>query len=55
MLAQFFPPSMQTGDIDSGAFGIVQPSDIARAICYLLSDQSAPVSGVNVPVGPGAP
>ena len=55
MLAQFFPPEAQGAAIDTGAFGIVQPTDIAQAIIWLLSSESSQVAGVNLAVGPGAP
>jgi hypothetical protein len=55
MLAKFFPAHMQDGNMDTGGFGIVQPSDIAQAICWLLSEESSQISRVNLPVGPGAP
>lgn len=55
MLVQFFPPEMQGADIDTAGFGIVQPSDIAQAATWLLGDESSQISGVNIPVGPGAP
>lgn len=55
MLAQFFPPEAQGADIDTAGFGIVQPTDIAQAILWLLSSESSQVAGVNLAVGPGAP
>jgi len=55
MLAQFFPPGAPTDAIDTAGFGIVQPTDIAKAIIWLLSDDSSQVAGVNLAVGPGAP
>lgn len=55
MLAQFFPPEMQGGDMDTQGFTVVQPSEIGQAVCWLLSGESNQVAGVNLPVGPGAP
>lgn len=34
---------------------MLDPSDIARAIVFLLSDQSLHINGVNLPVGEGMP
>ncbi|KAI9744900.1 MAG: hypothetical protein M1818_001825 [Claussenomyces sp. TS43310] len=54
MLSQFFAPEA-AGAIDTQGFGLVQPTDIAQAVVWLLSDESSQISGVNLPVGPGAP
>jgi len=55
MLAQFFAPQEQGAPVDTQGWQLVQPEDIARAAAWLLSEQSTQVSGVNIPVGPGAP
>jgi len=34
---------------------LIQPIDIAKAIVYLLSEESSHISGINLPVGSGAP
>jgi len=56
MLTQFFTaPKEGEPPMDTGAFQIVDASDIARTVVYLLSEESAHIAGVNIPVGPGAP
>jgi len=55
MLAQFFGQDPSSGEMDTSGWDVVEPSDIARAIVYLLSDDSLQIAGVNIPVGPGAP
>lgn len=54
MMAQFFPEGPREG-LDLTGMNLIEPSDIARAIVYLLSDESEHISGVNLPVGSGAP
>jgi len=56
MLSQFFaspPPEGQP--MDTAGFQLVEADDIARCIEWLLSENSAQVSGVNVPVGSSPP
>jgi hypothetical protein len=54
MMAQFFPEGPREG-IDLAGMNLIEASDIARAIVYLLSEESGHISGVNLPVGSGAP
>lgn len=55
MLSQFFngPADMGGGEIEG--FPLVDPDDIAKAVVYLLSEDSAKISGINMPVGDSAP
>jgi enoyl-[acyl-carrier-protein] reductase (NADH) len=32
---------------------LVQPSEVAEAVCFLLSDRASAISGVNLPVDAG--
>lgn len=55
MLSQFFASTDSAGEIDTTGWSVVEPSDIAKAVVWLLSDDTIQISGVNIPVGPGAP
>jgi len=55
MLSQFFGSDASSGEIDTSGWDVVEPLDIAKAVVWLLSDDSHQVAGVNIPVGPGAP
>jgi chanoclavine-I dehydrogenase len=55
MMAQFFPEGQGEAAVQSMGMNLLQPVDIARAIVYLLSEESDKISGVNLPVGSGAP
>jgi len=55
MLAQFFGDAPEGAEIDTSGWDVVEPRDIAKAAVWLLSTDSHQVSGVTVPVGPGAP
>lgn len=54
MMAQFFPKDALES-LDKLEMQMLEPADIARAIVYLLSEESDKISGVNLPVGTGAP
>jgi len=55
MLSQFFGEAPAGAEIDTSGWDVVEPSDIAKAAVWLLSTDSHQISGVNIPVGPGAP
>lgn len=54
MLGSFFGAPEGT-EIDTAGWGVIEASDIAEAVFWLLSDKAKQVAGVNIPVGPGAP
>ncbi|KAF2500017.1 NAD(P)-binding protein [Lophium mytilinum] len=54
MMSQFFPGGGDQRLEDLG-MDLLSPLDIARAIVYLLSEESDKITGVNLPVGTGAP
>lgn len=51
-MAQFFPNGAREG-VNMKGMNLIQPVDIARAIIYLLTEESAYINGVNLPVGSG--
>ncbi|KAF9769584.1 hypothetical protein IL306_012996 [Fusarium sp. DS 682] len=59
MTQQFFkdtPPEVYEQVMKKGGLGeSIQPEDVARAIVWLLSENSLTVNGVSLPVGEGAP
>lgn len=55
MMAQFFPQGNSIESVGASGMNLIQPEDIARAIVYLLSEESECITGVNLPVGTGAP
>jgi len=55
MMAQFFPKGNALEKTKSNGMNMMDASDIARAVVYLLSDESNHINGVNLPVGSGAP
>jgi len=54
MMKQFFPAG-EAEQLEDLGMDLLKPIDIARAIVYLLSDESDKITGVNLPVGTGAP
>lgn len=54
MLSQSFGPDT-AGRMDTKGFDLIEADDVAKAIIWLLSFDSSQVTGVNLPVGPGAP
>ncbi|TVY92218.1 Chanoclavine-I dehydrogenase [Lachnellula willkommii] len=54
MMAEFFPGG-GLESINKYEMEMLEPVDIARAIVYLLSEESDKISGINLPVGTGAP
>jgi len=55
MMAQFFPKGAAAESVGQHGMNMLQPVDIARAVVYLLSEESDHIAGVNLPVGTGAP
>lgn len=55
MMPKFFPEGTSEEYIESMGMNFLEPIDIARAIFYLLSEESDKITGVNLPVGSGAP
>ncbi|TVY54929.1 Chanoclavine-I dehydrogenase easD [Lachnellula cervina] len=55
MMPQFFPEGNAEAATQNLGMNMLDPSDIARAVVYLLSDESEHIAGVNLPVGSGAP
>jgi chanoclavine-I dehydrogenase len=58
MMGQFFPGFDTVGDparLEELGMDLLSPLDIARAVVYLLSDESDKITGVNLAVGMGAP
>ncbi|KAF2803088.1 NAD(P)-binding protein [Mytilinidion resinicola] len=53
MMAQFFPDGTSEEAIKGLGMYMIEPEDIARAIVYLLSEESDKISGVNLAVGAG--
>lgn len=54
-MPQFFPEGNAEAATQNLGMNMLDPSDIARAVVYLLSDESEHIAGVNLPVGSGAP
>ncbi|KAG4254681.1 hypothetical protein BFJ72_g14784 [Fusarium proliferatum] len=59
MTDQFFegmPKEMREQVMEKGGLAAsIQPEDVARAIVWLLSENSLTVNGISLPVGEGAP
>ncbi|OCK79296.1 NAD(P)-binding protein [Lepidopterella palustris CBS 459.81] len=53
MMSQFFPDGTSEEAIKALGMYMVEPIDIARAIVYLLSEESDKITGVNLAVGSG--
>lgn len=53
-MAEFFPEGGLESS-DKYEMEMLEPADIARAIVYLLGEESDKISGTNLPVGTGAP
>ena len=54
MLRQSLGPDVQEKMTLQG-MEVIDADDVAKAIVWLLGFESAQVSGVNLPVGPGVP
>ncbi|KAE8331431.1 short chain dehydrogenase/oxidoreductase CpoX2 [Aspergillus sergii] len=55
MMGQFFKDEVRDAALDGLGMDLLEPSDIARAIVYLLTEDSAKITGANLPVGLGLP
>lgn len=55
MMRQFFSDDSRDGSLEGLGMDLLQPLDIAKAIVYLLSEDSAKITGANLPVGLGIP
>lgn len=55
MMPQFFPEGNAEAATQALGMNMLDPMDIARAVVYLLSEESEHVVGVNLAVGSGAP
>jgi chanoclavine-I dehydrogenase len=54
-MSQFFTSDARDSGLIELGMELLQPSDIARAIVFLLTEDSDKITGVNLPVGTGAP
>jgi chanoclavine-I dehydrogenase len=55
MIKQFFGPDVPDEAIQNMGLELLEPVDVARAIVFLLSEESSKITGVNLPVGLGIP
>ncbi|KAI9743671.1 MAG: hypothetical protein M1818_002987 [Claussenomyces sp. TS43310] len=55
MMAQFFPKGDMAQSTGNRGMNLMDATSIARAIVWLLSEDSLDVNGINMPVGEGAP
>jgi chanoclavine-I dehydrogenase len=55
MMPQFFPAGNASAATETLGMNLLDPMDIARAVVYLLSEESEHIVGVNLAVGTGAP
>jgi NAD(P)-dependent dehydrogenase (short-subunit alcohol dehydrogenase family) len=55
MMFEFYADDARDGSLEELGMNLLSPSDIARAIVYLMTDDSAQITGANLPVGLGVP
>jgi hypothetical protein len=55
MMSQFFSAHRRDERLDTLGMDLLDASDIGRAIVYLLTEDSAKITGANLPVGLGIP
>ncbi|KAL3474485.1 hypothetical protein BJX99DRAFT_248258 [Aspergillus californicus] len=55
MMSQFFADEVRDESLNGLGMDLLQPPDIARAMVYLLTEDSARITGANLPVGLGIP
>ncbi|KAL4937801.1 hypothetical protein BDV06DRAFT_215627 [Aspergillus oleicola] len=55
MMSEFYPDEARDKSLEGIGMNLLSPNDIARAILYLLTEDSANITGANLPVGLGVP